>query len=99
MSYNGWKNWETWNVNLWLDDSGICEECVQDAGNVWDGADAIREYVESLQDDFMGDVWGMFTDLINAALRDVDWREIAEHHKPEEWGDANEAPEEEEEEE
>jgi hypothetical protein len=28
MSYNGWKNWQTWNVNLWLsNDEGMYMTC------------------------------------------------------------------------
>lgn len=93
--YNGWTNYETWNVNLWLGDDSELEELVENAGNVWDGADAIKNHVDGLLEDSYGELAtgaSMFTDLMRHALDSVNWRELAEHHKPDEWGDADEAP-------
>jgi len=29
MSYNGWKNYETWNVNLWLNSHEALYKCAR----------------------------------------------------------------------
>jgi hypothetical protein len=94
--YNGWANWETWNLNLHMDDGEEFERIVGAVGNVSDGAEAIEQYVYEWLDTLMFDCKGLegtiFYDFITASLHAVDWREIAEHHKPDEWGDSDEAP-------
>jgi hypothetical protein len=90
-SYNGWSNYETWAVNLWLDNSEgdqellreFAEQCIRDAE--LDGSDRdhaayecsrmIREYVE----ESMPELDGMFSDLLQSALSEVNWLEIAGH--------------------
>lgn len=66
--YNGWTNWETWNVNLWLCNN---EGDYDMAKNCKDG-NAIRELVE----EYRTRTSGMFADLINRALDRVNWEEI-----------------------
>ena len=86
--YNGWTNYETWNIALWLD---------QDAGGYWQeqaeelarkhedkddaahrtATDAIKErHDEEMEEMDMRP--GPYQDLLNASLREVNWREIAE---------------------
>jgi len=84
--YNGWKNYETWDVKLWIDNEESDYE-------YWhERAKEIREEEEeypilSLADE-MKEFYdennplpeaGVYTDLLNAALGEVDWYEIAEH--------------------
>jgi hypothetical protein len=97
-TYNGWTNYETWLVNLWMDNDGSdsmvrewAEECLQDA--IDKGCDAnslrndaayelgqrIRMYHDEMQESTI-EVFGVFADLINASLREVNWYEIAEHY-------------------
>lgn len=87
MTYNGWSNYETWNVALWLDnDQGSYEWVREMAREASDRdryrepipalADAIEEYVKDAAPDLGA---SMFSDLLTAALSEVDWREIAEH--------------------
>jgi len=46
MSYNGWKNWETWNVALWLgNDEGLYRSVMSKTKL---DAKAARERVEEL---------------------------------------------------
>lgn len=33
MAYNGWKNYETWNVNLWLNNDEGLYNCARLYGN------------------------------------------------------------------
>ena len=95
MSYNGWKNYETWNVALWLDnDSGSYSMTQSMAQEAWDGAEAersltrldvaTRDLADSLQaliDEMRPDLGAsMFADLLGAALSEVDWYEMAEHY-------------------
>lgn len=89
MSYNGWKNYETWLVNLWLDNDGTSEylrERVREEYETREDFDAhqfgkvISEYVEEVYLEPAGNE-GMLADLVNAALSEVDWQEIASHYE------------------
>lgn len=87
--YNGWANYETWCVNLWLDnDEGLQDEkqrlvrehCDEDEDGSVTGcdtgsaADALKAWVEEMAPDLGGTLWA---DLLNSALAEVDWYEIA----------------------
>ncbi len=109
--YNGWSNYETWNVALWIgNDQGSYNESYRMAQSAWDEAEADRTFTRveratlDLAESFK--VWiegenplgrdvSLFSDLLGAALSEVDWHEIAEHCIE----DVDKAEEEEEEEE
>ena len=85
--YNGWKNYPTWAVNLWLtNDQGseewaleIVREAVDNDGPHvrYDAASelkhAVREMIEGEMDES-----SMAADLVGYALDSVDWYEIAD---------------------
>ena len=85
MSYNGWENYETWCVNLWLRNDEftdlLCSKIVENAksevpeGAIYVAAARIRDYVESGVPDNM--LTGMYGDLLLNALRSVEWVDIA----------------------
>jgi len=70
--YNGWTNYATWRVNLEFFDDG--------AGEYYQDAQACRDYVESVIEEQAN---GIALDYALAFLSDVNWHEIAEHHKQE----------------
>lgn len=76
--YNGWKNKETWLVNLWL---GDCFASMQEDGEKIT-ADLIRDYVEEVIGDVDGKSVenGFLRDLMNCALGEIDYRELASHY-------------------
>jgi hypothetical protein len=95
--YNGWTNYETWVVNLWLDNEQgsqeywqeQAQECVQhaiddDSSDPKNAAtNALAELLKDQHDEAqcaLVGVAGVFADLLNAALSEVDWYEIAEHY-------------------
>jgi hypothetical protein len=94
-TYNGWANYETWLVNLWMDNEQGSQEFFREQA---------REYLSTAQAD---DVWtktqrarfrfadwlkhyyseesrpelpGVYGDLLGAALSSVNWDEIARHY-------------------
>ena len=81
--YNGWRNWETWNTNLWYGDylNEYYLELFRE-GNLTNPVEAenVKDIVESIIFD-CGNVPenGFITDLVNGAMSEVDWREIASH--------------------
>src|SRR5712691_3193570 len=98
-TYNGWSNYETWCVNLWLsNDEGTYRHCrslardaanaAEDSSRVRDGiwtieeatrflfADALKELLDELNP--ITAQASVFSDLITAALSDVNWHEIAD---------------------
>jgi hypothetical protein len=80
--YNGWANYETWAVNLWLtndeDTAGMLSELAQGTGDLWQKAEELQGWV---QDDNPVDYKaGLYSDLLNASLGRVDWREIILNH-------------------
>ena len=75
---NGWKNKETWLVNLWLGDSLALD---------YDALVNITpEYFEALVVEMVEQVtWGsdhenLIIDLLNSALGEIDYRELAAHY-------------------
>ena len=91
MEYNGWKNWETWLVNLWINNDpevydlalAINHETDDMMDPVQYVADELKESIMATWSDVIGntDHWaaGLFSDLIGQSLTDVDWRTIAMH--------------------
>jgi hypothetical protein len=90
--YNGWSNYETWNVKLWLDndqgsDSHFCgraqdlldETDVDDCLETRrnDATDYLARELEEYYDEIYPEVSGVFGDLLRTSLGRVDWHEIA----------------------
>jgi hypothetical protein len=83
-TYNGWSNYETWRVNLEMFDG-------MDPTDLWDTrADdvdsltmALADSLESIAEDMalqgVGEDGGFAASLVHHFLRQVNWREIAEH--------------------
>jgi ADP-ribosylglycohydrolase len=91
--YNGWTNYETWNVALWLDNDGTGETYRSEASEYVDRAiesdeadpkaeatRALAEVIEQAIRDGMPAVSGTYADLLGASLSAVNWHEIAEHY-------------------
>jgi len=89
--YNGWTNYETWNYKLWLDNDGSDEYWTERAQDLWNSSDeddedrsyeACKELEKELEDsayEAMPEIEGFYGDVLNASIREVNWREIAEH--------------------
>jgi hypothetical protein len=94
--YNGWTNYETWAVALWMDNEQgshtywrqQAEECRRNAIE----GDSIQErqraargvLADRIQEEFeeaspLKEQTTLYSDLLTAALGEVDWQEIAEH--------------------
>lgn len=75
-TYNGWRNYATWRVNLEYVDGRFNNDDIGLAKGIFDLADYIKEEVEIfVQDNEVNEYikgWAM------AFLNDVDWREIAQ---------------------
>lgn len=81
MSYNGWSNHETWLVNMWYGD--VLADMAEDGQKI--DAEYIQFFVEEmLESDDALPQHGFAADIMNAALREVNWRELAEHFVVEE---------------
>ena len=76
MSYNGWKNWTTWNTALWCDnEEGIYRDRMQQKPKTAEECEAfVREYFPKGT-----------PDMVNSDPYDdqdggrCDWHELAEH--------------------
>jgi phage/plasmid primase-like uncharacterized protein len=96
--YNGWFNYETWVVNLWMDnekgsydywreESKRCfEECARPETRSYStqtqkeaAACMLADVIKSEHEESMPEVEGFAADLLNAAMSEVNWYEIAEH--------------------
>ena len=90
QTYNGWKNYETWAVKLWLENDEATYHYIRHL--MWEAETVYRDArdwiatILRLANDLEAFVAcnapdlgaSMYADLLYAALNDVDWREIAE---------------------
>ena len=78
MSYNGWKNYETWCTALWIDNEESTyherQEMAERASDDNALAESLKQWVNEMAPD-LGP--SLFSDLLSAALSEVDWDEIA----------------------
>lgn len=88
--YNGWTNYETWAVALWLDnEEGSYHHKAELADTAWEDAEgsstrkedaeitlghALKVWLEESMPDLGGTLW---SDLLSAAMSEVNWHEIA----------------------
>jgi hypothetical protein len=83
-TYNGWSNYPTWCVNLWLsNDEGLYNETLDKARFASRQADPTNGLAYSLKfwitDELLPDLGASFAaDLLGYAVGSVDWREIAD---------------------
>jgi len=91
--YNGWTNYKTWNCALWLDNDygeyqhwrSVTLEALRNADGdtlaekkenaAYDLSKALESYIE----ENAPEVSGFYGDILHAALRKVNYYEIAEH--------------------
>lgn len=91
--YNGWTNYETWVVKLWMDnEQGSYDAGREMAQQAWNDAEADRlftreeraahglaDQLKAEYEEFKPEVTGVWADLLTAALPEVNWHEIAGH--------------------
>jgi hypothetical protein len=90
MAYNGWSNYETWNVALWIGNEPYTyQESIDMAQRAYDDADGdedeaksklaaeLKDWIEDMNP--LASDASMFSDLLGAALGEVDWYEFAEN--------------------
>lgn len=94
MSYNGWSNYETWAVSLWIrNEEGTSLDAIESAKERGDDSpvsltikeSATRRLAEVLKDwvseELVPDLGAtLAAELLRAALSKVDWYEIASHY-------------------
>lgn len=83
--YNGWRNWETWNANLWMSeasvDQSIVDALLEETGETEPELTDIAEMVEQwFEEAFVeSKPYGPVGDAIGMYMSMVDWERIAEH--------------------
>lgn len=77
--YNGWRNYQTWCVNLWLKNQVEQEwrfrHMARTGTEVYDLAEALQRYTEVLNP--LDDQPSLYVDLLINALQAVDWVQIS----------------------
>ena len=95
ITYNGWANYETCAVEGWLTNNEDTKEKLDDitknAANLFEyqQADKLRRMVLHMMHDYTDNVYefggsihsGLFIDLLKAAVDNVKWYAIIDHHK------------------
>ena len=89
--YNGWTNYETWLVKLWMDneegsylywqEQARCVVVLGDAAihraesDAYELAMSLKDHHEEAVEELAAE--GFISDLLNAAMSEVNWQEIA----------------------
>ena len=96
--YNGWTNYETWAVNLWLENEERtyfywraqaeshrteAQACDEVKNGIWTTDEAAKfnladQLKNELENESPISEASLYSDLLNAALTEVNWPEVAE---------------------
>jgi len=99
-THEGWKNYETWCVNLWLDnEEPLYREVTERAAGFARSRStkeraraALAEWLKDFVTEQAPELRGLWSDLLTAALSEVDWDEIAADKVSDEvWNEENAA--------
>ena len=87
QTYNGWTNWETWNFKLWIDNDehtyNAMIELAEDVNGRDNAKSDFSKELEAWADDMRNEVKieaGFFADVCNAAIKEINFYEIAESY-------------------
>ncbi len=102
--YNGWKTYETWLVNVcdfFSDDPGLFDfvkDCKEDGKDKRESIYELSGWLEERVNEAAPELDnGLFSDLLNSAISEVNFYELAEHYLEDPWNEISEEEEEEEE--
>jgi hypothetical protein len=70
--YNGWPNYQTWDVYLWLTNDQASDTLARQLV-----ADALRDLIADCNP--LADHASLYSDLLTHALGAVDWHHLADH--------------------
>lgn len=93
--YNGWTNYETWCVKLWMDNErGDYEHWNEVAREIWGNSRdhghqhwtrsefarfTLADKLKEDYEDAMPEIEGVWSDMLRAAFSEVNWEEIADN--------------------
>ncbi len=83
-TYNGWSNYETWLANTWIHDTeGTSRYWQEQARECWHRADnavlALSDQLHAEHEEDRPDLGAsVWSDMLDAALAEVNWLEIAQ---------------------
>lgn len=91
-TYNGWSTYETWLVNLWIQNDQALHAALHDeivnAGSFYAAKQVLQTWLENEVDLHLEAAGathgGLIPDLLRGALQEVNWYEIAKNWRDEE---------------
>lgn len=88
QEYNGWTNYETWLVNLWLTNEEYSDSVLREIANNGERRDYRKEELKNFVEDVILGVYdghaSLKQDLLGAVMSMVNWYEIIDNHTEQE---------------
>lgn len=82
MTHAGWKNYQTWNYALWLNnDQGLYnykQELIRQAQRSRDPVNALADSLKEFIQDSQPELQGLYSDLLQFSIDSIDFFEIAQ---------------------
>ena len=80
--YQGWTNYETWNVALWIDNDqglyGYVTDLTREAMTHPNPRITLADYIKDEIEQGMPELTGCWSDLLQSAFNHVNWHQIAD---------------------